>query len=268
MIPACRTIRVMEGGLLAYYRRSADSRFWDEHWSSQLSGEHYRAAQRGDLGFIERPCVTWLPREGKILEAGCGRGQVLLALRVRGWDAEGVEWGSRTVQAVRTLLPDLPIRLGDVTRLDVPDASYAGYVSLGVMEHRREGPEPYLKEAYRVLKPGGMALLSVPYFHAIRAWKARLGCYRGSPDGLEFYQYAFPRWRFAELLRAAGFVVVARYAYDGLKTLRDELPRLRPILRFALQRPRLGPALQARLRNAWFGHMLLLVGQKPLDGRP
>ena len=40
---------------------------------------------------------------------------------------------------------DLPVREGDVTRLDVRDGSFAGYVSLGVMEHRREGPYRQLR---------------------------------------------------------------------------------------------------------------------------
>ena len=88
-----------------------------------------------------------------------GLGQDVLALRVRGYDAEGVDWGSETVQAVRELYPELPIRASDVTQMEVPDGYYKGYISLGVVEHRQEGPQPFLKEASRVLERDGVAYL-------------------------------------------------------------------------------------------------------------
>jgi SAM-dependent methyltransferase len=261
------TVRVMERGLLSYYRESADRLFWDQHWRPHFSAELYRAAKQGDLGSIDKACTTWLPRDGKILEAGCGLGHVVMALRARGWDAEGVEWGPQTVEMVRSRFPGLPIRVGDVTQLDVPDGYYSGYVSLGVIEHRREGPEPFLREAHRVLRPGGIALVSVPYVHPIRALKARFARYRGSAARLEFYQYAFPRQRIIQLMRDAGFTLLDTLAYDGWKGLKDELPSWAPILASLMRWRRLGPMLQSYMRNAWFGHMLLVVGQKPRNGR-
>ena len=200
--------RRVENQRLAYYKNHADAAFLDERWKTHLSREAYTDAARGNLGMFEKSFARYLPRQGRILEAGCGLGQPVLALRERGYDAEGVEWGSETMRAVRELHPDLPIRVGDVTRLSVLDATYGANISLGVVQHRSEGPEPFLQEAHRVLAPVGVALNSVPYFHALRRLKARLGLYRGHTHGLEFYQYAFAEEEFTALPKAVRFEIV------------------------------------------------------------
>lgn len=255
--------RRVEGQRLAYYMTTANARFWDQHWQAHLSLEAYGSAEQGALGWLEEPFARYLPKQGRILEAGCGLGHYVLALRVRGYDAEGVEWGTETVQAVRTLYPDLPIRVGDVTRLEVPDGYYSSYISLGVVEHCREGPEPFLQEAYRVLEPGGIAFISVPYFHPLRRLKAQLGLYQGQPDNREFYQYAFTEIEFAGFLHEAGFEIIDRMPYDGFKGVKDEIPLLRHMLKWR----GLGWRLQRWLRSwEWaernLGHMILFVGRK------
>ena len=261
--PTHEAERLVEKQRLAYYLSAADAEFWDQHWKTYLSPESYKGAEHGHLGWFEEALPRYLPKQGRILEAGCGLGQLVLALRVRGYDAEGVEWGAETVKAVRALYPDLPIRMGDVTQLEVPDGYYGGYVSLGVMEHRWEGPEPFLQEAYRVLEPNGVALISAPCFHPLRRLKARLGLYRGRTDGLEFYQYAFTETEFTSLLQAGGFTVVDQMHYDGFKGVKDEIPLLSLVFKWR----GIGWRLQRWLRSSeWaerhLGHMILFVCRK------
>jgi SAM-dependent methyltransferase len=261
--PTYEAERRVENHRLVYYLSAADASFWEQHWQTYLSPERYTAADRGHLGWFEEPFTRYLPRQGRILEAGCGLGQYVLALRVRGYDVEGVEWASETVKAVRAIYPDLPIRVGDVARLEVPDGTYSGYISIGVAEHRREGPELFLQEAYRVLKHGGMALISVPYFHPLRRLKARLGLYRGRPDSMEFYQYAFTETEFTTLLQAAGFKIIDQMIYNGFKGVKDEIPLLRRMFEW----PGIGRRLQRWLLSwKWadqkLGHMILFVCRK------
>lgn len=255
--------RVMENGRLVYYGPKADDAFWDERWEQMLSEDHYRAAKKGRLGYLEKPASRWLPKDGPILEAGCGTATYVVGLRVRGWDAEGVDYAAHTIRAVRRLFPDLPVRTGDVTQLDAPDGHYAGYISMGVIEHRREGPEPFLREALRVLRPGGVAFFSVPYLNLLRRLKARLGYYRGNPQGLEFYQYAYLERDIRSILQAAGFHILARYAYDGVKGIGDELPGAERILNRLIKIPPLSLFGKHLLRYCRLGHMLLLVCRKP-----
>lgn len=252
----------IDGERLACFRKTADAAFWDEHWRGSLSREAYRGFDQGQLGCFEGAFTRNLPRHGRVLEAGCGIGQYVMALRARGYEAEGVEWATETVEAVKSLWPGLPIRAGDVTRLDVPDGHYGAYVSLGVMEHRRDGPEPFLREAHRVLAPGGVALVSVPFIHRLRILKAALGLYGSRADGLEFYQYAFAKQEFAGILERHGFIVRERIAYDAVKGLGDEVPGLRWML--ARQKcVRLRDWLdRSDVANRFFGHMMLYVAVK------
>lgn len=50
----------------------------------------------------------------------------------------------------------------DILDLPYENDSLSGYLSFGVVEHFVEGPLAPLKKAYRVLRPGGIAVISVP----------------------------------------------------------------------------------------------------------
>lgn len=260
--------RTVEHGRIVYHVKRPDSAFWDQHWSRIETEDLYRRAESGDLGQLAPAFHRWLPRTGRILEAGCGLGQVVLTLRSLGYHAEGVDWGEGTVERVKTLRPELPIRAGDVTRLDVPDGHFRGYVSLGVVEHRREGPEPFFREARRILAPGGIMLVSVPWFNRLRRLRARLGAYRQDPADLAFFQYAFTEHEFTRLLGAAGFEILELTGYDPRKGLKDELPLVGRLLRS----PRIGDRLAYKLDHLGdrhprlahgAAHMLLVAARKP-----
>ena len=265
MIPARQVKRRLEGDRLAYYVVTADATFWDRHWQQELRPESFNvAAQGGGLGRFKQPFRRYLPREGRVLEAGCGLGLHVIALRALGYDAEGVEWAEETVKAVQGFCPGVPIRVGDVTKLEVPDGSYRGYISLGVVEHQKDGPEPFLREACRVLAPEGVAFVSVPFVNPLRRAKARLGRYRDKVDGLQFYQYAFTEAEFTALLQHSGFQIVTRSFYGGFKGIKDEIPTIRQIA----QRGFIGQWIQRRIETAsWakrnVGHMILFVCRKP-----
>ena len=258
-----KAVRRLEQGRLAYYSEPADEAYWHGRWQDRLTRQHYVRAMQGHLDYLAHVFERWLPRNEPILEAGCGRGQIVIALRQRGWLIEGVDYSEDTIAALRALFPDLPVRLGDVTRLDVADGHYGGYISIGVVEHRREGPEPFLQEAFRVLRPGGIAIITVPYMNPIRRGKARIGCYRGSTHGRPFYQYAFPADEICRYVTATGFEVVAQQPYGGYKGVIDELPPARLILGPLKKLPVIGPPINRWLAHNRFGHMLAVICRKP-----
>jgi SAM-dependent methyltransferase len=261
---ADKTVRRVENQRLVYYHSRADAAYWDSYWRDLLSRKRYQRAEQGNLGKFENVFTQYLPRSGHILHAGCGLGAYVIALQTRGYDVEGVEWGVETVQTVNELYPRLPVRVGDVTRLDVPDSRYQGYISLGVVEHRRDGPEPFLDEAHRVLSPGGIALISVPFFHPLRRFKARLGLYGGEINDLEFYQYAFTDVEFTEFLHAAGFNILERIPLGGHKGLADEIRLVQWMMTWRKAKRRLRKAINS---SPWarqkLSHMMMFACEKP-----
>ena len=84
-----------------------------------------------------------------------------------GFDIKGLDISESTVKKntdfSRELgLTDNLFMVGDVRNLDIDSNSISYYISLGVIEHFAEGPMEALKEAYRVLRPGGIAYISTP----------------------------------------------------------------------------------------------------------
>jgi SAM-dependent methyltransferase len=182
-----------------------------------------------------------LPKQGKILEAGCGTGRVVRYFHDRGYDIEGVEINAEIVAQTKNAYPDLKVFVGDVARLPVPDGHYAGLVSYGTIEHFIAGVEAPLNEHYRVLAPGGIAIITVPSYNTLRRIKyffdvllrrlnprmnnmvrrifgkepmrrnvkGRDGFrYHVYPQFLGFFEYRLRPREFEDAVRAAGFKIL------------------------------------------------------------
>lgn len=257
------TQRIYANGRLVYYRQAATAQHWDSVWKSQDTQRLYAEAAKGELDYYADIFPRHLPKAGKLLEAGCGLGQYVIALRQRGYDAEGVDYAEETIRFLNQRFPEQPFRVADVTAMQVPDGNYSGYISLGVMEHLQEGPQLFLQETYRILAPGGIACISVPYLNFLRRFKARLGFYgRPGSETLPFYQYAYSAGEFTRILEQQGFEVVARYQYGGYKGVKDELPWLTRLFNWP-QGWRLRKWLMnSKWVNAHNGHMMMYVARK------
>src|SRR6266516_795978 len=164
--------RYVSNGRMAWYGEPGDEHYWYEYWKARLTSNYYTSAETVDLATDElgKVLLKAMRPDGLHLEAGCGAGYWVAALRHHGLMIEGIEYAHNLVNLVHSLNPQLPIRQGNALHIDCPDNRYDTYLSIGVVEHCVEGPEPFLSEAYRVLKPEGKILISVPY----------LGKYAGS----------------------------------------------------------------------------------------
>jgi SAM-dependent methyltransferase len=214
---AARTWLRRSAEVLAEYKEAAhDAGFWDRQWA-RTDLERYLARFRGGrLGYFRRPFLRHLPRAQPVLEGGCGRGQLVLALSRRGYDAYGVEYGAETVRAIRAVEPSLRVQAADLRRLPFPDGFFGGYISLGVVEHYWNGPDEILREARRTLRPGGALLLSVPHFSpALRRLVRRLEVPQAA-EREDFYQFYFTPEALKEMLRGHGFEPLATYYYDAV----------------------------------------------------
>jgi SAM-dependent methyltransferase len=116
--------------------------------------------------------LPYLSRDTVILEAGCGLGHVVYYLRQCGYHVIGVDYAAEALQPEIIHKLQLPVTVADVHHLPYADNSLGGYLSFGVVEHFEAGPEPALREAFRVLKPGGALVLTVPHPNFVEASRA------------------------------------------------------------------------------------------------
>jgi SAM-dependent methyltransferase len=246
-------------------KAAADEAFWDAHWSAQDLAAELAAAEKGT--WASRVTARYLPRGRRVLEGGAGLGRNVAALKAAGYDAVGVDFAQATVERARSARPGLELVVGDVRRLPFPDASFDGYWSVGVIEHFREGYAEISSEMRRVLRPGGLLFLSFPRLSPLRRLKAAAGSYPAwdGRDG-SFYQYLLDERQVLAHFQGRAFSLKARWAFDGLKGLKDEWPAVHPVLQALYDSRRAAArALRRLLEPAlapWAGHCSMLVLEK------
>lgn len=139
---------------------------WDSMWTTRTIEQELEACE------MESPprelFLSYLHKEGKIVDAGCGFGKWVIYLKRRGYDIVGIDNSELAVAKLKDFDEALQVELGDVLDIHYPDSSLGAYISMGVVEHFEEGPTSALNEAYRLLKPGGLIFVSVPTVNVIR----------------------------------------------------------------------------------------------------
>ena len=131
-------------------------------WYKDLAADPYRStftygrmkAERFIEAGLER-----LPAGARVLDVGCGTGFHVARLRERGFDVVGVEPGEELRSRARANNPGARIEDGDMENLDFPDASFDGVLAIEVIRHVPH-PELAVAEAARVLRPGGVAIIT------------------------------------------------------------------------------------------------------------
>lgn len=103
---------------------------------------------------------------GSVLNAGCGAGSFTMKLIDAGYDVTSVDASEPFVERLageleRRGLAHAPVAVADLHELPFPDASFDGVVSGEVLEHLADD-ETAVRELVRVLRPGGMLVVSVP----------------------------------------------------------------------------------------------------------
>lgn len=105
-------------------------------------------------------------RRGKLLDIGCGPAVYTPELVSRGFEVWGVDIAPGVVERAREIMSRHPQRdrahfvVGDIDNLDFPDDSFDVIVVMGLFDYLPKD-EPPLKQVARLLKPGGIAFISL-----------------------------------------------------------------------------------------------------------
>lgn len=145
------------------------------------------------LGLLDRYAAANPPRR-RLLDLGCGTGVVLGELARRG-DPIGLDCSDHALGFCRERGLTGLLR-GDGTRLPLAASSVDAIVALDVFEHIADH-EGAFREARRVLRPGGVLVLSVPAFRFL--W--------GPHDVALMHHRRYTRNEMGAVLRSAGFEI-------------------------------------------------------------
>jgi SAM-dependent methyltransferase len=188
-------------------RYNSTRKAWENIWDSasverELEAATYRRAKETLNAYL-----PYLPKDDLILEAGSGLSAAVITLRRMGYPVIGLDYAENALRISRRYDPTLPLLAGDVHALPHPDNSLGAYLSFGVLEHFEHGMGPALAEAYRVVKPGGILVLTIPYpnvVHQLIEWRRRQGG-QSTLNDESFYESTYTRAALCDNVTRAGF---------------------------------------------------------------
>jgi ubiquinone/menaquinone biosynthesis C-methylase UbiE len=104
--------------------------------------------------------INKLKPNGKLLDVGCGEGLFLKLAQKIGWQVSGTEVSSYASKFASNIL-GAEIFCGQLHQRHFADNSFDVVTMWHVLEHVKD-PKGYLREIYRIMKPGGLLVLAVP----------------------------------------------------------------------------------------------------------
>ncbi len=99
--------------------------------------------------------------QGELLEIGCGEGRGVALLREQVKNYIGIDKITGVIDKLSVAYPQAEFYPAVIPPLPFPEAKFDTVISFQVIEHIKDDRH-YLQEIARVLKPGGVALLTTP----------------------------------------------------------------------------------------------------------
>ncbi len=115
-----------------------------------------------------------IPPGARVLDLGCAFGYGTVGI-ARLYDVDGLDASPAYIRRARRAVPHARFALGVAERLPYPDAHFDAVALLDVLEHVSD-ERAVVAEIARVLRPGGLVVVSVPHAGLLR-WADSLNVY-------------------------------------------------------------------------------------------
>ncbi len=140
------------------------------------SGDYYGEGLKKFRSWIEPPRLFFarsrvgriksiLPRRGRVLDIGCGRGTFLRLLKDEGWECHGTELSQET--ADRASRGKFPVSVGDIQENQFPPDSLDLVTLWHVLEHLPD-PLRVFKHLRSMVKKNGIVAISTPNIDSLQ----------------------------------------------------------------------------------------------------
>lgn len=152
---------------------------WNTHaeeYSQYLNSEESKIYQRLILDDVSQ-ALERLPKNGRILDLGCGEGTTTRRWSDLGFDVNGVDFSDSLIDMASSQYPQIDFKVGDITQgLDFSDDYFEAVVSSMVLIYISDLKKVF-ENVRRVLKPDGLFVFSIlnPYYaYPVGIWKRGL----------------------------------------------------------------------------------------------
>jgi ubiquinone/menaquinone biosynthesis C-methylase UbiE len=120
------------------------------------------------------------PDHAKVLDIGCGPGEMVLDLMKNNWEIWGIDIAENMIAIAKKKIEQIKdksniihLEVGDIEKLAFEDNFFDLIICAGVIEYLADD-EKWSKEITRVLRPGGILLINITNKYAIRRWTASI----------------------------------------------------------------------------------------------
>lgn len=197
--PRCNKIYAENKGIISFIDEKIEEKGYKKNYFidlRELEKRHFwfRGRNKIILFFIKKYCQEIIKHEHKMLEIGCGNGNVLRYLRSYGIECQG---GDLFLEGLIYLQKEVRVLLYQIDALNLPFRSYFDIIGMfDVAEHVEEDEELF-KEVYKALKSNGKILVTVPANRKL--W--------GRYDELALHKRRYTKKELMKKLENSGFAI-------------------------------------------------------------
>jgi len=204
--------------------KGLDETYTEEHWAKETPGRAYYDVHLSTIEKHEMATPIFRQYLGagglRVLESGCGTGRWMAFFEKLGNTAFGIDDSAGPLRVAREHDPKMNLCRANVVQSPFKANSFDAVFSSYVAEHFEDGPGILFREIHRVLKPGGLFFVVVPYNNTFRRFvvnpslRAFYALWKLRGKELGFTEFRFYKEEMDGYLAQTGFETVAVHPDD------------------------------------------------------